>query len=605
MKQIHKILTFFSIAVVLGSCNQVLDTEDQSAIDGNTLFEDKGLATLYLNNIYLTAIDQDFLMLENADLSDDYIGGGSYMAGVVLDPDEGTNDTPGNYGVQVFGYVRNILNFIEGVRNGSLSDDDKDELIGQAYFLRAFMYWDLVLYYGGVPIVDKILDVNDRNANLLPRSTTSECVEFITSDLDRAIEMLDGKSLEKGRVTASAAAALKGRVLMFFASPQFDQGGESSVDGVASRWQEAYQANLEAKNIAEAAGHALYPNYRDVFLVEDNEEVIMAVKFASGLSNNGYDNSVRPFSVAGTSYSGSGTPTWDFVKAFPMIDGTSIEESSAYDSTRYWEDRDPRFYSVIAYNGSNYKFNSRAGQDYQWTYEGNSQESGLLPNTGFYLRKNVNTTLNAVQSTQTGLDWVEIRYAEVLLNLAECANEAGETSVALENIYAIRERAGIEAGSGNYGITASNKADLREVIMNERRVEMCFENKRHFDLRRRNMFINGAKTLGAGLNGSRRTGILTTVNYDYVMSLAPDSASNETEAHAVFEAYIRDTVDWSDSDNLQAFFNYELEYMDAEGINFLQPKYNFYFLPTNALVRNENLQQTLRWANGTFDPLAD
>ncbi|WP_258105755.1 RagB/SusD family nutrient uptake outer membrane protein [Marinoscillum sp. MHG1-6] len=614
MRHFSKILIAVFITLSINSCNQVLDTEDQSAVDEVLLFNDDGLAVMYLNRLYLSVLPPRFDMLRNADLTTDGTGGGQYMTGMLLDPVEGTDDTPGAYNVTTFANIRNIILFINGVLDGNLEEVYKEELLGQAYFLRAYVYWDLVLYYGGVPIIDRILDVNDGAAgNSFPRSSAKECVDFIVADLDKSIELLSSKSMEFGRITASAAAALKGRVLMFYASPQFDPNGENSVDGISARWQEAYQANLEAKDIAEAAGHDLYPDYANIFINEDNEEAILFTKFTVGLRSHGYDNSVRPFSVANT-YQGNGTPTWDFVKAFTMKDGSPATQGAGYDSAEYWVDRDPRFYNIVAYNGSEWKFSGRA-DDYQWTYQYNSQEGGRLPNTGFYLRKNVNTSIPKTESNAVGTDWIEIRFAEVLLNLAECANEVGETSIALDQLRRIRQRAGIEMGANDYGLTlnGTDKATLRALIMNERRIELCFENKRHFDLRRRNMFINGLSAVGNGINGSRRTGILTEVDTAYISTINPDldtipnGINKMVAAVGYFEANIQDTVDWSNPVNPGLYFKYSLEYKDNETsqINYLQPKYNFYYLPTNATVRNENLIQTRDWLDGDFDPLVE
>ena len=500
--------------------------------------------------------------------------------------------------------------FLDGVQNGPLPEADKEELMGQAYFLRAFLYWDLVLYYGGVPIVEGILDINEgEEAYVLPRSNADECGDFIVSDLDKAIAMLEGKSVDYGRVTSVAAAAMKGRVLLFYASPQFNpnrdgEGLAADADGIAERWQAAYEANLAAKNAADAGGHGLYSDYSDVFLAEDNEEAILILKYSMGLRTHGYENSVRPNSVA-NNVSLSVTPSWDFVKAFPMSDGRSIEAHPDYDSAEYWVGRDPRFYDVVAFNGCAWEFEGREGTR-QWTYEGNDQEDGILPNTGFYLRKNIDTSIEPTQTVQTPTDWIEIRYAEVLLNLAESANEVGNTGEALDLLYQIRERAGIEPGTGNYGISAATKADLREVIFNERRIEMSFENKRHFDLRRRNLFVRDLDGTGNGLKGTRRTGILTELDYDYIRTLEPTLTTND-EALTYFEENIRDTVDWDESGRLDEYFEYTLEYRDNEmsAINFLQPKYNFYYLPTNATVRNDELEQTVLWEEGTYDPLSE
>ncbi|MEQ8241099.1 MAG: RagB/SusD family nutrient uptake outer membrane protein [Cyclobacteriaceae bacterium] len=611
MKSIAK-YSLYVFAWLAGlSCNGVLDTEDQTAIDGLSLFANKGLAEYSLNAQYQVVIP-GFGMLANAGLSDDTPGGGFFgeMSGDVIDPVAGTNDTPGSYSIETFQYIRNINVFIDGVQNGSLSAEEKDELNGQAYFLRAFLYWDLVLYYGGVPIVDRILDINDGfESNLLPRASATECVDFITADLDRAIEMLQGKDLVYGRITAAAAAAFKGRVLLFYASPQFDPNGLTNADGVSARWQRAYEANREAKEIAEASGHALYPNYANIFLDEDNEEAIMITKFTFGLRVHGFENSVRPASVA-NAWSGSGAPTWDFVKAFPMKDGRSIEDSPMYDSLVYWKDRDPRFYATVCYNGTPWQFTERSGA-YQWTYFGNEQEEGIIPSTGFYLRKNVDTEIGSTETVQTPTDWIEIRFAEVLLNLAESANEIGNIAEARNLIIQLRQRAGIEAGDGSYGINANDKLSMRATIMNERRIELSFENKRHFDLRRRNLFVNDLNgTQGNGLNNTRRTGIFTRVNTQKMVDIEPSIALNadpSLAALAFFEDNVRDTVDWTDDANLAEYFEYELQYEDdiENPIQYLQPKYNFFFLPTNAIVRNENLLQTIGWLDGTFDPLVD
>ncbi len=606
MKSIKRYISLFGWIFML-ACNAVLDTEDQSAIDQEGLFEDKGLAELYLNYLYQPVIP-GFSMLSNSGATDDGTDGGDAMNGQLVDPAAGTDDTPGKYTVATYGYIRNINVFLDGVANSPLAVEDQEELMGQAYFLRAFLYWDLVLDYGGVPIVEHILDINEgEEAYTLPRSSAQECVDFIVSDLNLSIDLLSGKTMEYGRITPAAAAAMKGRVLLFFASPQFDPnrdgaGIASSADGIAARWATAYKANLDAKIIADAAGHGLFPNYGEVFLTEDNEEAILITKYSTGLGTHTYENAVRPNSVA-NNVTLSVTPNWDFVKAFPMSDGRSITEDPGYDSLQYWVDRDPRFYDVIAYNGCEWAFEGREGTR-QWTYQGNDQESGVLPNTGFYLRKNINTSLERTQSVQTPTDWIEIRYAEVLLNLAEAANEVGNTTEALDLLYQIRQRAGILAGSGNYGITSTSKTDLRAVIFNERRIELCFENKRHFDLKRRNLFVRDLDGAGTGLQGTRRTGIQTELDLDYIRSLEP-SLTTDAETIAFFEENIRDTVNWDATGKLDDYFNYTLEYMDNEvsPINFLQPKYSFYYLPTNATVRNDKLQQTMGWLDGTFDPL--
>ncbi|MEP4595374.1 MAG: RagB/SusD family nutrient uptake outer membrane protein [Cyclobacteriaceae bacterium] len=604
------------IAMLVTACNDILQSEEQTAIDGDIVFTDPSLTELYLNYIYGQTLP-GFSGTRNAGLTEETVGGGSLIYGNEPDPTAGSGQDYSDeiistmyqsYSVDVFAKLRNINLFIERVEDSPLDVDDKESFLGQAYFLRAWVNWNLVLNYGGVPLVVATLDNNDEISDELPRESASTCVDQIVSDLDLSIELIgDYAGSDYGRITRSAAAAFKGRVLLFYASPQFDPNGLSNADGIVSRWEVAYQANVEAKQIASEAGHALYPNFGDVFLVEDNEEVIMVRKYSVG-SSHSYENSVRPWS-AKNSGNASSTPSWNLVEAFPMKSGLQIDESgSGYDQDVYWKDRDPRFYATIAYNSSPWKFEDREDPR-QWTYLGNEQEGERIPTNGFYLKKNVNTTISKTQTSFTTTDWIEIRYAEVLLNLAECANELGRTGEALDELYSIRERAGIDAGSGNFGITVSDKAGLREVILNERLVELAFENKRYWDLRRRNLYVNGIDgTPNAGFNGSRRERILTTLNTQYIIdnNSGIASASNPADsAFSFFEAVLIDTIDWDNSDNYANYFITSIEEAETVEINYLQPKYNFFYLPLNAITRNSKLVQTENWLDGTFDPLLD
>lgn len=604
---IYKIWLIGMVAVIAPACNDILEAEEQNAVDGDRVFNDANLSLLYLNNIYNSVLP-GFGALSGVGLSDESIGGGDLIYGLYLDPVDGSQDSYGPYSIATYATIRNINLFLEGVGNGAIQEEDKAPLLGQAYFMRAWKYWELVLHYGGVPLTLEPQDVNDGDANQLSRESAATCVAQIVSDLDMALELIgeyDAKNY--GRISRAAAAAFKGRVLLFYASPQFDPNGVDNADGVAERWESAYQANVEARQIAEASGHGLYPNFEDIFLQEDNQEAIMIRKYSTGLNTHGYENSVRPRSV-NNSGTPTGTPNWDFVQAFPMKDGTSITESADYDETVYWKDRDPRFYATVAYNSAQWEFEGRDGTR-QWAYLDNDQESGVIPFTGFYLRKHVDTSIPNTETVRTPTDWIEIRYAEVLLNLAECANETNRPTEAYTELYAIRERAGIESGGGTYGIpTGLPKAELREVIMNERRIELAFEDKRYWDLRRRNLYINGVDgTAGAGLNSTRRKRIQTNLDTDYIInSLEPGvgAAANPADsALYYFETYVRDTVDWDNPSNYDLFFNTLVEEGESMDIDYQQPKYNFFFLPPNAIGLNPKLEQTIGWAGGQFDPL--
>ena len=146
---------------------------------------------------------------------------------------------------------------IAGISGSSLTEEQKNELLGQAYFLRAWCYYSMVKWYGGVPIVTKVQDPVE--SSFVPRSTTKACIEFICNDLDIAADMLRAKTTNGGwngdnygRVTTASAMALKGRVLLLWASPLFNRANDES------RWAAAYEYIKESIKDINACGNHLY-----------------------------------------------------------------------------------------------------------------------------------------------------------------------------------------------------------------------------------------------------------------------------------------------------------------------------------------------------------
>jgi hypothetical protein len=307
-----------------------------------------------------------------------------------------------------------------------------------------------------------------------------------------------------------------------------------------------------------------------------------------------------------------------------MKDGLPIEGHPDYDKHYFWRNRDPRLDATVAYNGMRWDFAEVEGARIQWTFWGNKTDGGTNSSlTGFYLKKNVDTSIPRLSTNKTPTDWIEIRLAEVYLNLAECAAELELISEARDLLMAIRERAGIENTTGTYGITATTREEMVEAVMLERKIELAFEDKRHWDMRRRNMFIND---LGGTpkLNGTKRHGIMTVIDTAYIFSLDPgihyryDTIINKythdttvvtlnpDTAIVHFMQVIADTIQdlsGTHDDYFDIMFDTEL---DPAEINFLQPQYNFYFMPETEMEKNRNLRQTIYWTTvDPFDPLAD
>jgi hypothetical protein len=442
-----------------------------------------------------------------------------------------------------------------------------------------------------------------RDSALLPRNKTSECFAQMVSDLDYAIANLPGKwgSTDWGKITKGAAAAFKGRVLLYYASPMFNPSD------LTARWQAAYDANLQAKTILDANGYGLNTNYKTMWFTEvNNPEAVMVTSYntSSGdqqKKNNGWDKSCRPQYLNG---SGSNTPTWELVRSYPMKDGKMPGDATGsfvYYDTLFYKNRDPRFDATIAYNGCTWPLDGNANLRL-WTYYETSTKSteANASNTGFYCRKAVSEgTFTFGDPQYSGTDWMEIRYAEVLLNLAESAVGIGKLATSDEGyagIIAVRKRAGITAGASNlYGLSAGmTRAQLFDAVLFERKIEFAFEGKRFWDLYRwkrmsdlqgwyRNRLRIVLRT-GAGIPTAAQLKDPTSSSYRDVQNLDNMMAN-------FFTTIRNNNHDASNSTTK----------LDTNPINFL-PSYYFFPIPMQAITNNPNLAQNNNWG-GSFDPV--
>ena len=348
----------------------------------------------------------------------------------------------------------------------------------EARFLRAFFYFELVKRWGGVPIVgDKIYTMTDKVD--IKRNSTKECFDYILNELN-AIEndLYAAKGLADlniGRATDGATKALRSRVLLYMASPLYNDGGD------IAKWKLAVDAT---KEIMDMNVYSLHPSFPALFYTIKNNESIF-IKESAQDTDVELNNS--PVGYQTTSYKCKGytSPSQNLVDAFLTINGLSIGDDPSYDPQNPYENRDPRLGSTVFHNGS------------QWlqrtveTFEGGldkPNKNAPQTKTGYYLRKFLGAFEDSDQLANTHHSYVIFRYAEVLLNYAEALNEYDPSSkTEIENaLIQIRQRAGINAGSDNrYGLpTSYTQAQMRAIIQNERRIELAFEEHRFWDIRR-------------------------------------------------------------------------------------------------------------------------
>lgn len=494
--------------------------------------------------------------------------------------------------------VARCNNVIRYVPTGTaLPNEVKKKMLGQAYALRAILYFGLAKIYGGMPLV--LEPQNPDNLQLAGRATANEMFAQIVKDLDSAMIHLEGvtwdASTEWGKLTKSAAAALKAKALLYWASPQFNPLDDGNHPYDASRWQTALAACREAYDICIANGHGLMPDYGNIFRTEgmNNTEAIIVRSYSAALPKmgNNVEYRSRPSSEGGAPNDCYYAST-RLIDAYTMNDGTPISQSPDYDPVLFWKDRDPRFNATIAYNGSTWPLSGITGRR-QWTYVNAINETG---NRAFYCKRFTSPSLasGSVRNTNdyggSGVDWIEMRFAEVILNYAEAANETGDLALSKDLVRQVRQRAEIAAGANDYGLAlATSKEEMRDLITNERMVEFAFEGKRCDDLRRLRLL-------------TKLTGTITSLQFE----------ANSNDLRAELETIIdpasgrryRETLDMNDKDTVMKYFKYPYtEIIPGGNGSFSVPDYYYFYSLSNQFMNSSSLlKQTIGWG-GDFDPL--
>lgn len=605
MKLFIKLSIACLFIMIWGSCKKVLDKQDLKTIPGELIFNDSTLAVLNVNYIYSQNLPDwagnvgGSVSGNAGKLSDEVFGESKFFEGTLTADDVsdiGNSLDPNNN----YGKIRSINDFLRDIDAGTIPLATKNRFKAQVLFFRAYRYFDLVRLYGGVPLILTSLPaIGDeaKDAAKLPRNATTECIHQIIKDLDTAIKYLPGRwndpAANWGRITRGAAAAFKGRVLLTYASPQFNP------TDLQDRWRDAYDANLQAYSLLTASGFGLSASYENIWFPAsetENPEAVLVTGYNNSTGdqtkkNNGYDRATRP-SYLGTG-GGSNQPTWQMVQAYPMKDGKKPGESTkyAYSEQQFYKDRDPRFNATIAYNGATWRINGNANYKL-WTYfVANKTVEQKASETGFYCRKAIDPVVNAANDQYVGTDWLEIRFAEVLLNLAESAvgiNKLGTGDESYTGLTEVRKRAGIEAGADNlYGLTPGmSRAELFSALLYERQIEFAFEGKRFWDLRRWKLFEST-------LNGKRRTKMQINLKTGADIPTAAEFANPNSPK-------FRDVTDLDLA--YSKYFELVENNLDTKYVINWKPEYYFFGIPAGAVANNPKLQQTNLWG-GAFDPL--
>jgi len=474
MKKIYhivRLLNFGLILIFISSCNGFLDLKPQSEITDVTFWKTANDYKLAANWFYLNTLDNprydgtnnsDNMSDIAIDVQPDPISSGTYVA-----PEQD------DYWDNPYAGIRNANKLIAQADQSAIKSDILPYL-GEGYFFRAYNYFTLLKRYGGVPLIDKVLDPSDQEV-FSGRASREEIVNFILSDLDKSISNLSVKSAsETGRICKEAAKAFKARVTLFEGTWR-----KFHVSGDANALLD--MAIAESKDVIDSKSYQLYmakglDSYRYMFIDQtskNNPESILAKFYRTNINVNGW--------AYGVSW-GPLNPTKKIADMYLCTDGLPIDKSSLFEGYSLcrseFQNRDPRMTQSIILPAKSIIRPQFDTFRPQWPGVDNNRNI----NSGYMLYKFISEEPTPGNGGGE-FDWNVLRYAEVLLVYAEAKFERnGAISDAdLDiSINALRDR--VQMAHLTNALVQANGLDMRTEIRRERTVELAFEGYRWDDL---------------------------------------------------------------------------------------------------------------------------
>ena len=378
-----------------------------------------------------------------------------------------SDDNPmSSWGLYTDIFRENVFLRDAGIYGNKFSEDFLNIRIAEIRFIRAVNYARMIRIFGGVILRDETNGVDSEGQKDKARATEAESWDFVLKDLEFAARHLpkEWDSKWDGRLTKGAAYAYMCRTALF-----------------AKRWDVAITAADEIKKLNK---YDLMDNYEDVFKVAGNKEIIFSIAYKIPDMPHYFD---RYFAPDGKQGIRRAVPTSELVDSYDMADGTPFSWSGSMANDPY-VGREPRFYASIIYNGATWKekkiYTYVDAENGFAAYRDNMNPGEKQTVTGYFIRKYLQE--NNADFDDKGSDqfWIEMRYAEVLLNLAEALAEqdySKNQDDALEALNEVRERVNLPKRTTE---EAPDKDSFMKLLRKERICELAFEGFRYWDLRR-------------------------------------------------------------------------------------------------------------------------
>lgn len=335
--------------------------------------------------------------------------------------------------------------FLENVdRVSGLDEQRKNGYIAEARFLRAFFYFELVHFFGDVPLYREVPTVESASIKQTPKS---EVLAFIHEDLDFAIQHLPDVPYTDGHAVKGTAMGYKTRILMY--EERFDEAAALS------------------KEIIDGGNFQLNPSYSDIFISsgqQNNPEIMFSTRYLAPDDYTEMDIQVSWWS--------SNNPREELINTYQTADGKSITDpTSGYNPENPYQNRDPRLAMTVMLPGE------------VWMNPDGTPYTPEHTTTGYRQKKYIDPTIVPIDyATRSDQDYVHLRFADILLMYAEAQNEAnGPDQSVVDAINRVRGRQDVQMPPI---AEAGSQSAMREIIRKERRIELALEGLRYFDLKR-------------------------------------------------------------------------------------------------------------------------
>ena len=573
-----KIIGLTLIVIFLASCQKFLDPYPNGNYDDQLLWENQllvqglvGWCYDQVNSNNRNYNDNEGAYLDGA--TDDAVLTNSthVMRKYALNSMPTSQDPFQTYWDRNYRAIRNCNLFLKDRRgyntkfvfNEHWNDLVKNRLQGEAFALRAWFEWDLLQRFGGkgtdgrmlgFPIVKEVYGAND--VVNLARNTYDECVAQILADCDSAYKYLPiahrdylvpivadrvyagGKYW--GRFDGISCKAMKAMVYLTWASPRFNPGN------ITARWDSAASIAMKVMkfkmttDVVAGNANSFSTTAGVVWTNPNSPEIVMCTRYNTG--NTSMERMFYPGGFGGSSNGEIGA-TQELVNSFPMANGYPITDPAGnYDPKNPYANRDPRFYSVIFYNGAQPRLNNSSTGKILYTFS--NWNAGLSPTdigadaagtklnnsrTNYHIKKYIFMGWDPTASSPSTAPHLKflIRWSHMVLTFAEAANHVTKNpNTALygmspkEALKMLRVRKTYDNTNGlsatdPYLDAQTTETAFDALVKNERRIETCFEGIRFYDLRRWTTDANWQSVINQPVHGAYITKTAATPAYTY------------------------------------------------------------------------------------------